>query len=376
MAETEFCLIRYAEQALTHGDFSVSHREVLQTYIRNVSQSPRLLARAEAYYEALFGASADTTKPTEVCEADDEESGALFVVLYLARLAALPEAFTARGIPAEYAAGAAWHYRDLLERNLRCYGSYGFRGMYRDGAWGYLRPTRLTLGRLNFEPGRFHAPYRVYQSVEDGRLLPVAKAGVCYLSDGRQRPKGSDAPCALQTTCDVHDGVIEGYTFDEDGRLCFEPIRLEVSRWQPVLSEGDDVLWVHIPSNGPLGAEAVEESLQQAKAFFARYFPKTPYRAFVCSSWLLDTGLRAHLKPDSNILAFQKRFHIVLSHVNRMALYWNVFGVETECPLSALVPRNALQSGLLRAAEVGNPLYSGNGFWMLSDLPHGDWKEK
>lgn len=361
-------LWQQAEKAFSCLALSEPQREALARYLSDVRRSPRLLSSVEEYYAALFGAPEVTLTPTLLCAAEDEESGALFAVIYLARLALLPKALEARGIPSAYASPAAWHYRDLLQRNYHAYGSYGFCGMYRDGMWGYLRPTRFTLGRLNFEPGGFHAPYRVYRNIRDGRLLPLANGGIGYLADGRPHPKGSEAAVFFETACTEHDGVIDGYTFDGAGRLLFEGIRLDSSVWRPVLSEGDDVLWVHIPSNGPLLPDAVEESLRLAKEFFSRYEPTRPFRAFVCSSWLLDSALREHLRPDANILRFQERFCTVLSRVNPTALYWNVFGVEKPCPLSSLVPRNALQSGLLAAAMAGTPLYSGNGFLMLDEL--------
>lgn len=350
-------------EAVTAGyDFSETQRAGLRRCFSFLREHPMWIEKGEDYYERLFSESACDGISSKICGTEDEASSMLFAAIYLSRLWVLPDVLSSREIPAEYAAGAAWHYRDLLQRNHNCYGSYGFRGMYRDGMWGYLWPTRFTLGCLNFEIGQFHAPYCVYRNEKDGQLLPVANEGGHYLADGRPWPKGSEREIAFVAEKNERDGVIVGHTFDGDGHILTDEIRLDPSIWRAVLSEGDDVLWVYIPSSGPLNPEAVEESLAMAREFFAAYYPSIRFRAFVCSSWLLDTGLRAHLRADANILAFQERFRIVLSRANPMALYWNVFGVENPCPLSELVPQNRFQERMLQAAKDGEVLYSGNGF--------------
>ncbi|MET0425840.1 MAG: acyltransferase domain-containing protein, partial [Actinoplanes sp.] len=67
------------------------------------------------------------------------------------------------------------------------------------------------------------------------------------------------------------------------------------------------VLDIHIPEDGPLTPAACDESFAAARPFFARHFGRT-YRSAVCRSWLLDEQLAGYLSPDSNILAFQRRF--------------------------------------------------------------------
>ncbi|HZR39317.1 MAG TPA: hypothetical protein VFB12_04330, partial [Ktedonobacteraceae bacterium] len=48
-----------------------------------------------------------------------------------------------------------------------------------------------------------------------------------------------------------------------------------------------------------------------ARTFFARHFPEETYRFARCASWLLDPQLADYLPPTSNIIRFQRRFHIV-----------------------------------------------------------------
>ncbi|MFJ4239228.1 acyltransferase domain-containing protein [Streptomyces iakyrus] len=99
------------------------------------------------------------------------------------------------------------------------------------------------------------------------------------------------------------------------GRLQFERARLGQRTGRAVVRAGLDVapgepcLNLHIPDfQGPLSPAACDRSLELAREFFARHFPRERYRVAVCHSWLLDPQLKQHLDPDSNIVRFQERF--------------------------------------------------------------------
>ncbi|MFF0717584.1 acyltransferase domain-containing protein [Micromonospora sp. NPDC003816] len=69
-----------------------------------------------------------------------------------------------------------------------------------------------------------------------------------------------------------------------------------------------DTIGLHVPESGPLSPQAVDDSLDRARAFFPRHFPDEEYTAFSCGSWLLDPQLREYLPEDSHIVQFQRRF--------------------------------------------------------------------
>ena len=91
------------------------------------------------------------------------------------------------------------------------------------------------------------------------------------------------------------------------GRLQFQPQALSEALKinNTVLSKGQIVLNVHIPQGGPLIPEECERSYKMAREFFKGIQP-----VFVCFSWLMSTRLREVLDPNSNILKFQKSYHI------------------------------------------------------------------
>jgi hypothetical protein len=71
------------------------------------------------------------------------------------------------------------------------------------------------------------------------------------------------------------------------------------------------VLMMHIPPIGRLDAAASEQSVAAAVESFTQWYPEEPVTAFVCTSWLLDPQLAEYLRPESNILRFQRRFTVL-----------------------------------------------------------------
>lgn len=77
-----------------------------------------------------------------------------------------------------------------------------------------------------------------------------------------------------------------------------------------VLRSGEPILSVHIPGDARLGGENCHASYDQAKEFFARFYPEFHYKAFFTHTWLLSPALQQLLPQESNILNFQKDYAI------------------------------------------------------------------
>jgi len=95
------------------------------------------------------------------------------------------------------------------------------------------------------------------------------------------------------------------------GRLQFTRMNVRAAHVADAFHEGEPALGIHIPESGPLTPEECDDSLAQARPFFARHFPETPTRFALCTSWLLDPQLAEYLAPDSNIVRFGRRFTLV-----------------------------------------------------------------
>ncbi len=92
------------------------------------------------------------------------------------------------------------------------------------------------------------------------------------------------------------------------------------------LPAGTPVLNMHIQSGADLAQECVAESIQMARQFFANTFPQTHFRAMVCYSWLLHSGLKDLLPSGSRILQFAQNFEVVSETGDKMQAVERIFG--------------------------------------------------
>lgn len=120
---------------------------------------------------------------------------------------------------------------------------------------------------------------------------------------------------------------------------------------------GEPVLEIHVPRGGKLLTEACTESMEQARDFFARYFPEHTYKVFVCQSWLLDDGLKEYLPEDSNILRFGALFHRVYREPSN-ALLSSVFNVDTTLDNLADAPCSSAFAGRVKKAVLSGKSFS------------------
>lgn len=74
--------------------------------------------------------------------------------------------------------------------------------------------------------------------------------------------------------------------------------------------DGNIVIGIHIPSDVDFSPSAIDDSLANARHFFAKYYAELSNAEYRCHSWLLDKQLKGMLNENSNILSFQNRFEI------------------------------------------------------------------
>ncbi|MBM9509891.1 DUF5596 domain-containing protein [Streptomyces sp. KK5PA1] len=157
------------------------------------------------------------------------------------------------------------------------------------------------------------------------------------------------------------------------GRLQYERTRLGGRTGRAVAEAGgpagpgDLSLNVHIPDfSGPLTPVACDESVERARAFFARHFSDGPHTVATCHSWLLDPQLAERLPAGSNIVRFQRRFRLlpVGEAPDDDAPLRFVFGTSDR-PLSDLPRVTALQRAVTDHLMSGGHWYGGTGWFAL-----------
>lgn len=139
------------------------------------------------------------------------------------------------------------------------------------------------------------------------------------------------------------------------GRLQFQPsvmdCDLEVEGKQ--VAKHQIVLNVHIPAGEPL--HLVEESFDQARAFF-----RGVSSVFICHSWLMYPKLNEVLKPNSNIIQFQKHFHIYKLDMESKEAEQRIFQ-KTRLDFTEYSEDTELQRNAKAYLIAGNKLGAGYG---------------
>lgn len=124
--------------------------------------------------------------------------------------------------------------------------------------------------------------------------------------------------------------------------------------------EGESVISLHIPSDADFSEQLINKSLDEAKDFFATYFPEFIYTKMICNSWLLSPELGSMLAENSNIKKFQNRFEIVRENTeDREYIEW-LFQRLENTPYEELPENTSLQKKvkqlLLNGGNIGTAL--------------------
>lgn len=179
------------------------------------------------------------------------------------------------------------------------------------------------LGRLEFILQPFEGNVRVYRHKASGRVQVLAEEGVRFTADGHLPFAITDAAYAhygWQKSEEAEEGwtatlvedetSITGTPISPYGYALRTPLQLTKPDWGLRLCNGDNIIDMHIPNYMPLRLDLLQASLQQALAFFPRYYPERLFKAFVCGSWLFNTQWAELLPATSNILTFQRQGYL------------------------------------------------------------------
>lgn len=136
--------------------------------------------------------------------------------------------------------------------------------------------------------------------------------------------------------------------------------------YKDTVKKGDDVLYIHIPSSGPLLPEDVEESFRMAYDFFGPTHGDK--LALMSHTWLLYPPMAEQIYPKgSNSRLFYERFDILnqIEDVNDSNI-WRVFGTKTN-DFSLLPTQTGMQKRLYEFLKSGK--HTGFGYGMLLYKP-------
>ncbi len=304
---------------------------------------PERLADLARCAAALFGP--DEWKGADWQDTPRDASPGEQFFLMLPLLQHLPvtrAAYARRAIPESVLRETLADLQLWVDTQVERTGQAGFREA------GWLREhfglRVIRLGRLQFQPATYAAPFTVLVHRRTGETRLAAHAGRSITAGGVfADSEGATGPF-IELTCEERDGEIRrAHLVRPDGRIAAEPAALEPGGWDKRLTTGDAVLALHIPAGAPLAFEACRDSFQRADAFYPRYFADQPApRGVVCGSWLFNPDLSDLLPPESNIVRFQQAFHRhPLPGANAGQTYERAFS-----PFGRAIPREQLKGTL------------------------------
>ncbi len=263
----------------------------------------------------------------------------------------------------------------IYRRGVSCsemFGRWGLDGHAARWLSNYLWGEIYALGRLVHQFRVIDDPIRVYRHRESSMVIALSEDGVSYREDGQRFRKGGTGRVWTSRLVVTGEEIV-GHPILPTGCAVEEEVALPAGEWDAVFGRGDPVLSFHIPGGIPLAHGPCGESFQAAMEFFPRYFPERPYKAFYCSSWLLDTQLEDWLPPTSNLVRFLQEFYLFPAGISEMSILQTVFGGVLE-DLSRAPRETTLQRAILDHLSEGKRIDPGAGrcFLFPEDLAWGD----
>lgn len=102
------------------------------------------------------------------------------------------------------------------------------------------------------------------------------------------------------------------------------------------LPAGTPVINCHVQKRANLDPALVNQSFDDARAFFLKIFPKKRFKAFLCYSWLLYPAMTEKLGKNSKIKRFSENFTIVSSCDDHSEAVKNLFAEKNAKKLLAM----------------------------------------
>jgi hypothetical protein len=162
----------------------------------------------------------------------------------------------------------------------------------------------IRIGRFNFEKCIYKSPFEIF---ERGGVLKALPKGVTFHRSGQVLGSIGCESEDGSFTADIEetDESYIGYNV-ENGICKNEKITLDKSEWKKVLTYGDTVVSVHIPTGGKMTDEICERDFSRCREVFDKSFGG--YKAFYCNSWLLDPQIKTLMGKETNLTKFADRF--------------------------------------------------------------------
>ena len=267
------------------------------------------------------------------------------------------EEYERRGLPYEIISDTL----AAMELEMNDYiGIYGRVGMRRYVAWyaHWVKMDLISVGRFQFEIMPFRSKVRAYRKGDDVKILldgyKVHKSGLILGSAGMTDENGS-----FQADIKEEEGKFIGYTTNGYGECVTTPISLE--GYKEILTRGDTVLNVHIPSKLPLNPEICEDSYNRAIKLLKKAYPEYNFKAVCCSSWMMEKRLREILGRETNLTKFSNPYIGYPIQSQGRAIYSFVYNLHEPIKAEELSEDTSLRRAIKQHLLMGGFVYEKGG---------------
>lgn len=221
--------------------------------------------------------------------------------------------------------------------------------------------------RFYFVPYKWEGPL-VYRQVSGGRVLALWPAADRVRRDGQlDGVNGVKDPMAFETTWEEDERELTAYPVNPAGLIRQTPVTLLKSEWMPALMPEDMTLAAHIPGGEGYTPQRWKNSMEEAKAFFDKWFPEIPTKGFWSESWLYDPTLYRLLPGDGRIMSVQRQFYNYPTMEGDDMIKLEVFG-DADADLDAVELKTSLQQKLRDSLKRGERYHTSGMFVLHEDL--------
>jgi len=311
--------------------------------------------------------------PIEPGVLGDNKSSYMLLMFYAAlpyRKAKLVE----RGVPEEVLANAV---KAAFTTPVRVYDQVG-TWAFNDLPWqtNFMMLDIFLLDRLYFVLDKLDAPIAAYRNKSDPKKVKALyTGGHRFRADGQlSGANGIDADekgftSIFEETADAYIGNF----IAPMGYVEKDPVKLLKSDWEPVLTESDWVMTIHMPGGEGYTLPRFKACCERAFAIFTNSYKDCDIKGFACDSWLFDGVLQFMMPAEtSNIVQIQRQVYIYPQCRDDEMMRSIVFSLGNNTPwppISELPKETSLQRKAIAFMEKGGKFKAQGMFLLSDDLP-------
>lgn len=273
----------------------------MQKFRQMVVNDPKLLNIYTALFDRLHdGTPFATDKFPEI----NEFTCQLRLLLALSWVPCIKAAFTRKNFPEKIMRDTMHDINTWVKhcrRNYHCTGLHKWATLF----WlsGHAKASLVQLGRLQYNiEAKFLNASSVFRCRQTGKIQALAGNDILFDRDGL--PHEQEMPEYWRSIYREDNHRVTGNPVSVYGVTAENTISLELDQWEKILAAGDPVINIHIPELGPMTVEACRDSVNQAVAFAAEYYPEHHWKAINVTSWFNDPLYEKYLPETSNVIKF------------------------------------------------------------------------